>query len=244
MKQNIKVYKPVMNQSDRTVQAAVGDAVAVVLRDGTTTTVYLSAISEDGKSIQWNRTNLSVDVAKTSSQNSTTVASDDTTGDALANALKTSYNAAQVDIATIFRAETAFGSPTSSQNATTSASNDATRLALANALKINLNALQVDVAEVFTAHPELGDPTSSQVTTPIGSDDATTQTLLNALQTAYNAVQADIAEVFSKLDTGSYNPESHEVIAVDGQNIEPSVASTDIHDGSEESTIPRVPAVA
>ena len=243
MKQTIKVYKPVMSQADRDVIASVGGAVALVLRDGTTTTVYLTEISDDGKTISWDRDGTQIDAAKTRSQNATTAASDDTTGDALANALKTSYNAAQVDIATLFRSQGGLGSPTSSQNATTAASSDGTRLALANALKANYNAAQVDVAEIFTANPELGSPTSSQLATADGSDDATTQTLLNALKTAYNALQADIAEAFSKLDTNLYCPRADEVLSIDGQNIQPLGDDTDIHDGIGEDEVPRVPSV-
>lgn len=233
MKQTRKFAVKVRKNDSSGNVIEVGDAVKLILNDRSTTTVYVSEVLEGGRKISWEKGAGGAIPAKTSSANATTAASDDTTGDALANALKTSYNAAQVDIAALFTSSSAIlGSPTSSQNATTAASNDATRLALANALRTNYNAAQVDIAEVFTNNPSLGDPTSSQIATPIGSDDATTQTLLNALKAAYNLLYADIAEAFTKLDEGNYVPYADEVNGVDG-NHQYATASYDLHDGDD-----------
>lgn len=243
MKQFVTLNAPVLKSDDSGDIVEVGDLVRLILNDAARSlvSVYLTDVSTDGKRIGWSLNQPAIDAAITSSQNSTTAASDDTTGNALANALKTSYNAAQVDVATLFRAYDVLGSPTSSQNATTAASDDTTRQALANALKADYNAAQVDIAELFAAKEQLGSPTSSQLATPDGSNDATTQTLLNALKTAYNALQVDIAEAFTKLGYGSFVPRQEDVYGVDGQH-QKSYADTNLHDDPYDAdSNPRVP---
>lgn len=213
-----------------------GDTVDLVLQDGSVTRVYAAEVTMRGTRIGWHLDGLAVLPNATSSQNATADASDDTTGDALANALKTSYNALQADVAALFTAYPQLGSPTSAQNATAAASNDATRQALANALKANLNTAIADIHEVFTAHPELGEPTSEALATPDGSSDATTQTLLNDLKAAYNAAQVDIAEALSKLDRDTsvpyFIPRDFDVRAVNGnhQYNDPAIPEGELED--------------
>ena len=214
MKQTRIFRTPVFSAVNAGEIIAAGEQLNVILNDNSLSLVNVREVALGGRKIVWDRSAMVTLPAVTSSQNATPVASDATTGNTLANELKTSINAAQVDIAAFFTAYTPLGSPTSSQNSTTAASSDGTRLTLANDLKITLNAMIVDVAEIFDAHPELGDPLSETVTTANGSDNATTQTLLNALKTAYNNLQTDVAEAFSKLDNGYYNPEGCEVAAV------------------------------
>ena len=242
MKQTLKFAVAVKKKSDTTLNIEVGDPLDLVLQDGSVTTVTATEVSADARTISWSLNALERTAAATSSQNSTAVASDDTTGDALANALKTSYNAAQVDVAALFTANTTLGSPTSSQNGTTAASNDATRLALANALKTSYNAAQVDVAELFSVGG-LGVPTSSQLETATATNDATTQTLLNDLKDAYNLLQDDIELAFGSIESGQFVPRVEDVRAVDGSHQPAAVTDTDIHDGVGADAVPRVPAV-
>lgn len=237
MKQSKVFVTPVLKNDNSGTIIQAGDPLTLVLRDRSTTKVHVTGVERGGRKVSWNLTALATLTAVlTSSQNATAAASDDSTGDALANAIKASYNALQVDIAALFTSSSAnLGSPTSAQNATTAASNDATRLALANALRTNLNASQVDIAEVFAKNPALGAPTSIQIATPIGSDDPTTQTLLNAMKTQFNAQQVDVAEAFTKLDNGYFQPRSEDVVAVNGDHQKSYAASADLHDEGSDA---------
>src|SRR5687767_15802665 len=93
----------------------VGDPLHLVLRDRSTVVVTCADVGARGTRVSWHLHGGTINMTATSSQNATTDASDDTTGDALANALKTSYNAAQVDLAAIFSSFESLGSPTSAQ---------------------------------------------------------------------------------------------------------------------------------
>lgn len=245
MKQTVNFRLPVYSSLNAGAIIAAGEPLKLILNDRSQTEVYVTDVADNGRVVSWNLIDQRVIPAVTSSQNATTAASDDSTGDALANAIKASYNAAQVDVAAFYAAYAALGSPTSSQNATTAASSDVTRLALANALKVSMNNLIADIAEVFENHPELGVPTSAAVTTANGSDDATTNTLLNALKTAYNKVQVDVAGAFTKLDSGAFSPREFDVRGVDGAHqIAPPAGDLDFDMmPSHRDTGPISPAV-
>lgn len=203
----------------------VNDDVRLVLQDGSKATVRVTDVEREGTRIGWSLAGPSDLSAPTGVEITTADAEDLDTVVALANALKTGYNARQVDVALMFTVLATFGSPTSSQNATTAASDLATSITLLNALKTNYNALQVDVAEIFTAHPEYGAITSVQEATANASDQDTAEALANSLKAKLNTIVNDINEIFQKSDVIGYIPRSNDVRAVDYNHNDATVAA-------------------
>jgi hypothetical protein len=223
---SLRQYKtfaaPVTKNSSGPELIEVGDPLKLILRSEEhpkpTTTVYVAAVQKGGTRIGWDLSGNPTLAAATSSQIATADASDDTTGNALANALKTAYNAIQADAAAVFAAFAALGSPTSAQNATTAASDDATRLALANALRTNYAALKVDLDEIIANNDDLGNHVIEAIEAPVATDDTTTNDLLNELKDKLNLAQSLVSEAISETDTGYYQPRKEDVIGVDGSH--------------------------